>query len=102
VLFPGIASGQILWILGIGTVAGVAAFGATALLRRPPAEAPERLSPLTLRLLRVTWRMPALAALAPARLTPAKKLWMIVLRLYLVVAVGMVVVRVVQLALNGG
>ena len=32
----------------------------------------------------------------------AKKLWMAVLRLYLVLAVGMVVVRVVQLALNGG
>jgi len=73
----------------------------TALFRRPAAEVAEPLTPLQARLLRVTWRMPPLDELAPARLTPAKKLWMIVLRGYLVVAVGMVVVRVVQLALSG-
>ena len=38
----------------------------------------------------------------PTQLSPAKKLWMVVLRFYLVVAVGMVLVRVVQLALNAG
>ncbi len=102
VLFPDIGSAAILWILGGGAVAGAAALGATALARRPQAGTAERLSPLQVRLLRVTWRMAPLEDLVPTQLSPAKKLWMVVLRFYLVVAVGMVLVRVVQLALNAG
>ena len=41
-----------------------------------------------------------LAQLAPNRISGATRAWMIVLRAYLLVAVGMVVFRVVQLALG--
>ena len=97
VVYPEIDDRQILWILGGGAVAGVLALAGWALLRGPSgagAEGPE--------LPRAVWRMPPLHELAPLKLTPAKKLWMTVLRLYLVLAVGIVVVRVVQLALNRG
>ena len=49
---------------------------------------------------RADWRMPALDSLAPARLTEASKLWMMALRGYLVIAGGLVLVRIVQLAVR--
>ncbi len=45
------------------------------------------------------WRMPPLDQLAPARLNGVEKLWMLALRGYLVIAGGLVLVRIVQLAL---
>jgi Mn2+/Fe2+ NRAMP family transporter len=51
---------------------------------------------------RDTWRMPALDTLPPARLSLAARIWMGALRLYLVVAGGLVIVRIVMLAINGG
>jgi hypothetical protein len=53
------------------------------------------------RALRPTWRMRPLYQLAPTRLTGTTRVWMIVLRGYLLLAVGMVVVRVMQLAVGG-
>ena len=47
------------------------------------------------------WRMPPLGQLAPARLTPLTRIWMVVLRFYLIVAGGLVLVRIVQLATAG-
>ena len=47
---------------------------------------------------RQTWRMPPLDTLAPAKLTRASRLWMLVLRGYLIVAGGLVLVRIVLLA----
>jgi ABC-type uncharacterized transport system permease subunit len=47
---------------------------------------------------RNTWRMPPLEQLPPAKLSLAAKTWMGILRLYLVVAGGLVLVRIVQLA----
>jgi Mn2+/Fe2+ NRAMP family transporter len=49
---------------------------------------------------RETWRMPPLDQLGPAPMSRARKLWMAVLRGYLLVAGGLVLVRIVQLALN--
>ena len=46
---------------------------------------------------RDTWRMPALDKLPPPNLTLTKRIWMGVLRGYLIVAVGLVVVKVVQM-----
>jgi hypothetical protein len=50
---------------------------------------------------RSVWRMPPLEPLAPARLTPLARIWMVVLRFYLVVAGGLVLVWIVQLATAG-
>ena len=50
---------------------------------------------------RDTWRMPPLDRLPPARLSPLSRIWMIVLRGYLVVAAGLVLLRIVQLATVG-
>jgi hypothetical protein len=44
---------------------------------------------------------PLRALLAVARLTPITRLWMIVPRLYLVLAGGLVLLRIVQLAVSG-
>jgi Mn2+/Fe2+ NRAMP family transporter len=51
---------------------------------------------------RDTWRMPPLQQLAPAKLSLAAKTWMGVLRLYLVVAGGLVLFRIVMLAIGQG
>ena len=100
VLYPAISTVQILAILGGGSVAGVVAFAATALLRGKQTAAAAMPRGET-RLSRDIWRMPPLDTLAPLQLKRSEKLWMLVLRLYLVVAVGMVVVRVMQLAMGG-
>ncbi len=82
----------ILWILGVGAalalVAGVLSGGLT---RAGPAQDGDRLP----------WRMPPLARLAPARLSRSSRLWMGVLRLYLVLAGGLVLARIATLALQG-
>ena len=46
---------------------------------------------------RATWRMPPLENLAPAQLTLLSRTWLIVLRGYLVIAAGLVFVRIAQL-----
>ena len=90
VLYPEISDAQILWILGGGTVlfgcGGVATLlaGGKAVVR-PVAD-------------RRGWRMPPLETLTKVPFSLSTRVWMGVLRGYLVVAVGMVVVRIVQLA----
>jgi Mn2+/Fe2+ NRAMP family transporter len=105
VLFSGITETEIVAILAGGSIlAIVIAIGvrlnapvnvptqATAM-----AVAPKRRAPPDL----YTWRMPPLAELPPARLTTLNRIWMIVLRAYLLVAAGLVLVRIVQLATTG-
>ncbi len=90
---------QISLILSVG--GGLAFLGAVAALvagrRSPPraASAPEALN---------SYRMQPLETLPPLRLSRLHRCWMIVLRGYLIVAVILVVVRVVQVATssNGG
>ncbi len=48
-----------------------------------------------------TWRMPPLHHLPKARLSLASRIWMTVLRAYLVIAGGLVLVRIAQLATAG-
>jgi Mn2+/Fe2+ NRAMP family transporter len=97
VLFPE-ATGErtIVAILVDGGVAAAAIALASMALGRKDAKAP----PLALD--RNTWRMPPLAALPPARLSLAARTWMGILRLYLVVAGGLVLIRIVSLAVTGG
>ncbi|MBV9164451.1 MAG: divalent metal cation transporter [Pseudonocardiales bacterium] len=101
VVFPGITSTDILTIFVIGTVLAVLA-GIVLLVGRRvrPAPVGTDLPPLDRRL-RATWRMPPLALLARPTLSTGRRLGLTVLRSYLVIAAGMVIVRVVQLALAG-
>jgi hypothetical protein len=47
------------------------------------------------------WRMAPLDQLPPARLSLASRIWMIVLRGYLIVAGSLVLFRIFQLATSG-
>jgi Mn2+/Fe2+ NRAMP family transporter len=99
VLFPGLGGRQIAAILtvGIGLAAvGVVVYAAGAYARR--ALRPLRLGRGELELARLAWRAPPLETIGPVRFTPLRRVCMLVLRGYLVVAVGMVVVRVIQTA----
>ncbi len=49
---------------------------------------------------RGNWRMPPLGELPPPRLSIAVKTWMFVLRAYLVLAAGLVLLRIVTLVAN--
>src|ERR1700720_1329428 len=92
VLFPEIDGATIIAIL----VAG----GATALviyLITPGEASAEPADPS----LRDTWRMPPLANLPPRHLTTLNRTWLLVLRAYLIVAAGLVLVRIVTLATSG-
>ena len=51
---------------------------------------------------RDAWRMPPLDQLPPAKLSLAAKTWMGILRLYLLIAGGLVLFRIVMLALGNG
>lgn len=93
VLIPDLGANAMLWILGGGL--GIALLGWIA----QQLIAPVRAVPID-RTGRDDWRMPPLDALAPATLRPGEKLWLTVLRLYLVVAGGLVLIRIGQLALT--
>jgi hypothetical protein len=47
------------------------------------------------------WRMPPLDQLPPARLSTISRIWMIVLRGYLIIAAGLVLLRIFRLATVG-
>jgi hypothetical protein len=49
---------------------------------------------------KLEWRMPPLSELAPARLSVLNRVWLIILRAYLVVAVALVIYKVTLLALH--
>ncbi len=95
VLFPGIGEGTIFAILGAGCAFVLAAAAAFVFL--PQEARPQRPD----RPDRAAWRMPPLGELAPARLALPSRVWLVALRLYLVLAGGLVVARMVQLAISG-
>ncbi len=91
-------------ILGImcggGVAAVIAALAIMALSQNGGSASPTEETAAAMS--RDTWRMPPLDQLAPAKLSLAAKTWMGVLRLYLVVAVALVLFRVVMLAIGHG
>jgi NRAMP (natural resistance-associated macrophage protein)-like metal ion transporter len=101
VVYPDISGETILEVLGGGTALAVAGYLAMVVfrsLRQESADGTEqRAGQRYLKQSRDTWRMPPLHALPPPNLTLTKRIWMGVLRGYLVVAVGLVVVKVVQM-----
>jgi Mn2+/Fe2+ NRAMP family transporter len=99
--FPNMSDGTMLAALGAGVAVGVAGFAIVTLLRRSGSEAAiagSAIHPDRARALRATWRMPPLDALPAPKLSLSKRVWIAVLRLYLLAAVALVVVKVVQLA----
>jgi hypothetical protein len=102
-VFPAMTGETIVAILGGGTALGIAGFAVFALLRRrraEPAMAEDVADLDQARAMRAVWRMPPLDALTPPRLSPSKWVWMGVLRVYLVAAVVLVAVKVVQVAMG--
>jgi NRAMP (natural resistance-associated macrophage protein)-like metal ion transporter len=92
VLFPGMSADAMLAILGGGSAAGlIAALPPFVKTLRSPSW---RIDPQ----LRDAWRMPALSALGPAHMTPLTRMSMLALRGYLVIAGGLVIARIVELA----
>jgi hypothetical protein len=97
VLYPEISGGTIVIVLVGGSLAALVtylAFGGIG----PRVERAVEAAP---RVLRATWRMPALAELPPRQLTALSRVWLLVLRAYLIVAGGLVLVRIITLATAG-
>ncbi|OQS27338.1 manganese transporter [Chromobacterium violaceum] len=104
VLWPDISSQTIVNVLvGGGIVGGIVVIAAHVVKLRRDAETgadlQEEAKPSKLYM--QTWRMPPLAQLKPMALSRSNRMWMAVLRGYLVVAVIMVVYKVTQVALLG-
>ncbi|WP_175724102.1 NRAMP family divalent metal transporter [Burkholderia ambifaria] len=95
VMYPDISGEAIVDVLVGGTVLAIAGYLATVLIRRNKRV----VEPGIDRAARDTWRMPPLDSLEPQKMTVATRVWMAVLRGYLVVAVGLVIVKVVQMTL---
>jgi NRAMP (natural resistance-associated macrophage protein)-like metal ion transporter len=98
VLFPAITAGQIVTIMVSCAATSVLA-GIVALTRRLRAGTVSGL-PVD-RSARAGWRMPPLALLDRPVMSAGRKIGMSALRLYLAVAVIMVIVRIVELAAAG-
>ena len=104
VIYPDLSDTVILSILIGGSVLGLVAALGVALaqhLRGKPE--PENTEPTyqTVNVPKKNWRMPPLERLSPVRLSLASRIWMIVLRGYLIVAGGLVLFRIFQLATVG-
>ncbi|KVM51526.1 manganese transporter [Burkholderia ubonensis] len=95
VMYPDISGDAIVDVLVGGTVFAIAGYLATVLIRRNKRV----IEPGVDRSLRDTWRMPPLDTLEPQAMTLSTRIWMGVLRGYLVIAVGLVIVKVVQMML---
>jgi NRAMP (natural resistance-associated macrophage protein)-like metal ion transporter len=99
VFFASFGSVQIEWTLGIGGAVSVAIALWTLIA---PASLTSLMNESRNCAAKCAWQMPPLEALPRLVLTPMNRLWLIVLRGYLIVAVALVVVRVVQIALSHG
>jgi len=102
-VFPDISGETIVIALGGGTLLGIAGFAAFALLRRNRGETTTEENAsgsAQTRASRVTWTMPPLDQLPPPKLSLSKRLWMGVLRAYLVAAVALVAFKVIQIAIG--
>ena len=99
-VFPDMTGETILIILAGGSGLGAVGFAVFSLVRRGGHEVDEQVPILPGRpvVSRQDWRMPPLRELAPPKLSTSKRVWMGVLRAYLIVAVALVAVKVFQIA----
>lgn len=101
VLFPNMTEAQILGVLIAScVVAAVMTLGVKVYERhkRLPPPPVVHYAPDS----RMDWRMPPLDTLPPAQLTLMSRVWMLVLRAYLVIAAGLLLVKLVMLATTTG
>jgi Mn2+/Fe2+ NRAMP family transporter len=98
VLFPGLSTAAILDIMAVCGFAGVAALGYAQARRYRKGSAHVR-RPVD-RTGKDSWRMPPLAELPAPRISTGRKIGLTALRTYLLIAMALVVVRIVQLALG--
>lgn len=96
VLYPAIGEEAILAVLGGGVIFALVIAAALLVIPREDGRV------WTDSFGRMIWRMPPLEQLPRARLTPLTRIWLSVLRGYLVMAGGLVLWRVVELALFRG
>ena len=96
VLFPEIGGETILGLLVAGVSLALAVALAGWAVRAARGDAPVAID----RLGQATWRMPALDLLKPMRLSLQSRMWMGVLRGYLLLAGGLVLWRIVLLAVG--
>ena len=104
-VYPEISGATIVRILVGGCGLAAAVYVAAEISRKSRGTAAANDAPAlnkpALKVLRNTWRMSPLEDLpAPQHLTLTTRVWMGVLRGYLVVAVGLVIVKVVQMAIH--
>src|SRR5579863_4716051 len=96
VLWPGMGERAILAILGGGLLFALLVGGTLMVVRcKTPRVWTDAFG-------RMTWRMPPLDQLPAARMTPLTRMWLAVLRAYLVVAGGLVLWRIAELAFSAG
>jgi NRAMP (natural resistance-associated macrophage protein)-like metal ion transporter len=105
VLFPDMGGTAILSILGGGSLLGAVGYLTTLGIQRVQGKSAVQEEQNPYAQLseeeKLNWRMPPLDELSSGSLTLMKRVWLTVLRLYLLIAVILVVVKVVQLA-NAG
>jgi Mn2+/Fe2+ NRAMP family transporter len=104
VLFPDATNAQTILgiLLGGGVAAVIVALVIMALSQNGSRTEAAAVEPVAPAASRHTWRMPPLDSLPPAKLSLAARTWMGALRLYLVVAGGLVLIRIAWLALGHG
>ncbi len=100
VLFPAISGVHIIAILIGGCALALALSVAARMIDTRGGPKPQDAPGFTAAD-RATWRMPPLNQLPPARLTVLDRTWLIVLRGYLVIAGGLMIVRMVLLVVAG-
>ncbi len=106
VLFPGITETEIVGIFIGGSILAVSAAIGVRLVELAivPAKEPQNSVAAIEQQVRErpSWRMPPLNELPPARLTMLNRIWLVALRAYLVMAAGLVLLRIVMLAIGSG
>ena len=100
VVYPDISGHTIIEILAGGTLLAVVALVAATVLRRLRGAQIVDGAPFVSKAERATWRTPPLDSLPKPAMTLSRRIWMGALRGYLVVAVALVIVKVVQIALT--
>ncbi len=100
VLFPDISDAQILGVLVGGSALGIVITLAVRFYEKAKGIQPVA-DDLIAPALRVQWRMPPLEQLPPASLTLMSRVWMGVLRAYLLIAAGLLLFKLFHMATDG-